>query len=193
MSAIMFTPPSEAPPCAPFNINCHVWVRLTDLGRKVLNDAKVSYGESKDGWSRFQLRRVMVFFGQHLACPSFTPPFETTIYVEAESFSFFPNRGAEADAALATAQSEMDRAITRSKRSDEAVAAKIDRTPDQLQAMFFGNYNLSVREFGAVMGACGRRPCIKAEDKADAPPQPQVEKAVAVVAKRVRRRARCHP
>lgn len=80
----------------PFNVNDYVWVRLTDVGRRILhhNHARLFSGarssapppyvppEEIDGWSKWQLWSLMHEFGAHLhGCDV---PFETTIEIEAK-------------------------------------------------------------------------------------------------------------
>lgn len=74
-----------------FNINEHVWVKLTDLGRAIHRaDHEKWCGSipylapptSCDGWSRFQMHELMKLFGSHIS-PGFGPlPFETTIKLD---------------------------------------------------------------------------------------------------------------
>jgi hypothetical protein len=79
-----------------FNINNHVRVRLTDLGRqihradyddlvKLCGHVPYPYtpvAEDKDGWSEWQAWCLMSLFGKHLG--NGRPlPFETVIRIEA--------------------------------------------------------------------------------------------------------------
>jgi hypothetical protein len=69
-----------------FNINDHVWVRLTDVGRTVLADywrpfcgvAGVLEARERNGWTEFQLWELAHIFGASLPMGS-RVPFETTI------------------------------------------------------------------------------------------------------------------
>jgi ribulose 1,5-bisphosphate carboxylase large subunit-like protein len=81
-----------------FNINNHVYVRLTPQGRKIEAEQLKERNtflirnhiepiqpveEDGGGWSRWQLWQLMETFGQdmHIGCE---PPFETEIIIEAE-------------------------------------------------------------------------------------------------------------
>lgn len=71
----------------PFNMNDVVEVKLTDFGRKVHREDHVKdWGDSfdytppkedEDGWSRWQIHALMLYFGKymHLGCAEL--PFET--------------------------------------------------------------------------------------------------------------------
>lgn len=70
-----------------FNINEHVWIKLTDAGRKHHRERDrarypmLDYSapvESEDGWSRWQLWHLMQVFGEAIYMGG-TAPFETTI------------------------------------------------------------------------------------------------------------------
>ena len=75
-----------------FNINSHVWVKLTDKGRAIhkqkWEQVHASLGwdyrpveEDADGWSEWQLWCLMELFGEH--CHNgMNIPFETTIKLE---------------------------------------------------------------------------------------------------------------
>jgi hypothetical protein len=77
-----------------FNINDYVRVKLTDHGRKILDDQHTEFKKvmpsaepihkpDEDGWCKFQLWELMSIFGQHLynGCQI---PFETTIELNGE-------------------------------------------------------------------------------------------------------------
>ena len=70
----------------PFNVNHNVRVRLTDYGRKILaNDPMGPYPYTEvDGWSTFQLWRLMELFGQYMFMGSPPVPFETEIMIVLE-------------------------------------------------------------------------------------------------------------
>lgn len=78
----------------PFNVNCNVKVRLTDLGRNVhrqrhtdlcggRDDIPYSLREDEDGWSTWQMWSLMEAFGSHMGM---TAPlvFETNIVLLSE-------------------------------------------------------------------------------------------------------------
>ena len=82
-----------------FNINDHVYVKLTEFGHECLRknhealwaDVKrenvPDYAppqEDEFGWSRWQLWQLMQAFGQHIALGEMTP-FETTIRIEKDN------------------------------------------------------------------------------------------------------------
>ena len=74
-----------------FNVNYHVYVRLTDHGREIYRkywrqfSTKESSAPSltvdETGWSKFQLWELMAIFGPHIFSGG-TVPFETTIYFD---------------------------------------------------------------------------------------------------------------
>jgi hypothetical protein len=77
-----------------FNINNYVLVKLTDCGRKILDDqhnelkkslpdAEPLFKLDEDGWCKIQLWELMSIFGGHLfnGCRI---PFETTIELNGE-------------------------------------------------------------------------------------------------------------
>lgn len=57
-----------------FNINDRVRIKLTDKGRKILQEshsaAWVSLKEDADGWSELKLWHAMSYFGKHIFCGS---------------------------------------------------------------------------------------------------------------------------
>lgn len=76
-----------------FNINNYVQIKLTDTGRAILEEnhdrlhnlvkGNIPYKlpkEDADGWSKWQLWRVMEEFGPDIYHGN-TPPFETTIRI----------------------------------------------------------------------------------------------------------------
>ncbi len=76
----------------PFNANYHIRVKLTDLGRRLHKAEFEGYGisagleyqppkENREGWSRWQLWRLMQCFGDHVG-NGFDLVFETNIEVE---------------------------------------------------------------------------------------------------------------
>lgn len=80
-----------------FNVNHYVYVKLTDLGRKIHREFWEPYSGgnykepdvSIDGWSRFQLHDLMRVFGPHMSV-SCHVPFETEIIMETEAPFFMP-------------------------------------------------------------------------------------------------------
>ena len=77
-----------------FNVNDHVKVKLTDVGRRaIVKNHERLFGaranqypmrkvdEDADGWSRWQLWDLMQEFGPHIVSGCH-PPFETTIEIE---------------------------------------------------------------------------------------------------------------
>ena len=81
-----------------FNINNNVKVKLTDFGRKILQDQhdelynriqikKPEFNppkEDKDGWSNWQLWVLMERFGEYIHIGVSNAPFETTIIIDDE-------------------------------------------------------------------------------------------------------------
>jgi hypothetical protein len=64
-----------------FNINDHVFIRLTELGKKYVKETCGRLpSEDGDGWSQWQLWDVMSTFGEHihLGCE---PLFQTNIRI----------------------------------------------------------------------------------------------------------------
>jgi hypothetical protein len=71
-----------------FNINDHVWLKLTDKGREIHRESLKDYPEllkyvetDADGWTRFQLWEAMQVFGARMVMGS-ELSFETTIRLE---------------------------------------------------------------------------------------------------------------
>lgn len=66
-----------------FNINDHVWVKLTEVGLQLVDQQGfdplllVVDGD----WSRWQMWELMAFFGPNLTHGS-NPPFEMTVRIE---------------------------------------------------------------------------------------------------------------
>lgn len=78
-----------------FNINDDVYVKLTDLGRKIhrqnfdaiMAGSNFQYfppNEDEDGWSKWQLWDLMSQFGSHISMGFKMIPFETTIKLNKE-------------------------------------------------------------------------------------------------------------
>ena len=85
-----------------FNINDHVRVRLTDRGRTALKKDHYDFWskvkdasdgsfeipeykppvEDRDGWSRWQMHRLMNKFGKHVPRIGLDVPFEPIIEIE---------------------------------------------------------------------------------------------------------------
>jgi len=67
-----------------FNINCHVLVKLTPKGRKILCKGNITIPKEDGEWSEWQLWYLMSIFGQYiyLGCE---PPFETLIKIKPNS------------------------------------------------------------------------------------------------------------
>lgn len=75
-----------------FNVNNHVWVRMTAFGKEVLSkkidELKISSKiarialpiETTEGWSQWQLHELMNWFGEYMV-PGGPEPFEMTIKV----------------------------------------------------------------------------------------------------------------
>lgn len=77
-----------------FNVNEHVWVKLTEEGREALrrnyeelykNFSSIkpeykSYYKEEDGWTEMQMWVFMKELGQHITM-GFKAPFETTIRI----------------------------------------------------------------------------------------------------------------
>jgi hypothetical protein len=72
----------------PFNVNDHVWVKLTPTGvehiRRIGQGFRFSSLEEKGGWSRWQMWDLMSLFGPIIAMDC-QMPFETTIELEMTS------------------------------------------------------------------------------------------------------------
>lgn len=74
-----------------FNVNHHVWVKLTDHGREIHRQYWEPYSRgiyvapraSADGWSRFQMHDVMRVFGPHMVMGG-DLPFETEIILASD-------------------------------------------------------------------------------------------------------------
>jgi len=79
-----------------FNINDDVWVKLTERGRECLRKRHAEIVamcsghnpfpytppvEDKDGWSRWQMWRLMQALGPYISHGG-PPPFETTLRIE---------------------------------------------------------------------------------------------------------------
>jgi hypothetical protein len=72
-----------------FNVNHHVWLKLTPAGHKMHRQHYAELGclqyfspeIDADGWTRFQLWSAMNIFGKYLYCGS-EPPFEMEIRLE---------------------------------------------------------------------------------------------------------------
>jgi len=65
-----------------FNINESVKVRLTKLGRKIINEDEYAIipSEDEEGWSEWQLWVLMQTFGPHMG-NGMRIPFYTTIWI----------------------------------------------------------------------------------------------------------------
>lgn len=68
-----------------FNINENVNVRLTPYGRIILNKAfpdwYTPYPEDSEGWTTFQLWKLMAMFGPHTRMGGLNECFETEIEI----------------------------------------------------------------------------------------------------------------